>query len=187
MKRLLPVLMIVLLMIPVASSAFDGERKGFALGGGLGVAPVAQFTTEGNSGRSAGLALQFVLGYAWDNHNLTALEFNGAGYSNSQFNNSSLMSSSSFLTSQSFNGAAWYHYFGTEGKSLFTATGLGLYSFNRGPRYHSDRGAGYLIGGGFEFLPHFQIGLYFSGGRTFDAGHNFDHKHFSILLTGIKY
>jgi hypothetical protein len=187
MKCILPMLIALLVILPITSSAFDGERKGLAVGGGLGVAPVAQFSTKGNFGRSTGLALQFVVGYAWSSHNLLALEVNGAFYANDQFNSSSLLSEEDFLTSQGFEGAAWYHYFGTEGESLFTATGLGLYSFNRGRHYHSDRGAGYLIGGGFEFLPHFQIGLYFSGGRTFDAGHNFGHKHFSILISGVKF
>ncbi len=187
MKHILPTLLIVLLIAPAVSSAQDGGRKGGVGGGGLGVAPVARWSDGYFHEDVAALAVHLLGGYAWNDNDMIVLEMNGTAFASKEYNSEWLFGSDDLLTSQSFEGAAWYHYYGRPGRAFFSATGLGLFAFDRGRNYHSDHGAGYLLGGGYEFLRHFQFGLYLSGGRTFDAGRNFTHTNFSLLLTGIMY
>lgn len=186
MKRFLEALCVVLAMLPVTSSAFDGNRKGFVLGGGLGVSAIARWSCGVDGEHKVGFGYHFLAGYGWDQNDLLVYEANGALY-HSLYNSDSLIGSGSLLTSQGFQGAVWCHYYGPAGRSPFTAVGLGFYSFYRGEDYHSDPGAGYLIGGGYEFTPHVQAELYFSGGRTFDAGRSFGHNHLNVLVSGIAF
>ena len=46
MKKVLATVLILSLVLAVSASAFDGARKGFVLGGGLGFAPMAKFEAE---------------------------------------------------------------------------------------------------------------------------------------------
>jgi len=186
-KRFLTALSVALAMLPAASSAFDGNRKGLVLGGGVGVSPVARWSTEGIGESMVGLGMHIVAGYAWDEHNVIVYEGNLTFFSSDYYNSTSLFGSSSLLSAQGIDAASWYHYAGPAGRSFFTVVGLGLCVFDRGEAYHSDSGGGYLLGGGYEFARHFQVGLYFSGGRTFDAGHDFAHRHLSLLVSGFVF
>jgi hypothetical protein len=187
MKHVWPVFMMVLMIIPVASQAFDGERKGVVIGGGLGVAPVARWSNGYDNERAVALAMHIIAGYAWNSDNMLVYEINCSLFASEQYNSDWLWGSGDLVTTQGFEGASWYHHFGRPGRSFFTAAGLGLFIFDRGRNYHSDPGAGYLLGSGFEFLCHFQLGAYLSGGRTFDAGRSFAHMNFSLLLSGVVY
>ncbi len=46
MKRLICLVLILAVILPASSSAFDGNRKGFVLGGGLGFTPVMRISAE---------------------------------------------------------------------------------------------------------------------------------------------
>ncbi len=186
MKRALPVLLIVVVMMLLTSSASGGLRKGI-VGGGLGVAPVARWSDGYFHERVSALALHLMGGYAWNENNMLVLEMNGTAFASKEYNSEWLWGSDDLLTSQFFEGAAWYHYFGPAGNSLFTVAGLGLFVFDRGRHYHNDPGGGYLIGGGYEFFRHFQIGLYLSGGRTFDAGQSFGHNNLNLLASAVAF
>ncbi len=106
-KHLIATFIIVLL----ASSAwsFDGNRKGFVLGGGLGFAPTAKWEIDGASifSESApGLGINLLIGYAWNENNMIVYEGNAVGYK-PKITNTDLL--------QGFYGASWYHYFGSNG------------------------------------------------------------------------
>jgi len=166
------------------SAEKSGDRTGFILGGGLGFSPVSSWSREGYyyfgqfvpsvDETGAGVALHLMIGYAWDDFNMIVYEGNVTGWSS--FN----------VTSQGFNGAAWYRYYGTPGHSAFTTAGIGFYVFGDDFDFN-DPGIGLLLGGGYEFARHWQFGGYLSFGRTFYGGLNYDHYHLSVLFTRVVY
>ncbi len=188
MKYVLITATITLFCIAATASAFDGKRKGFVLGGGLGFAPNASWSvdvpffgygTVSADEDKAGVGLNFIIGYAWDEFNMIVYEGNVAGYN------------SDFLgdrpVSQGFNGASWYHYFGPQGKSFFIAAGIGFYVFDVEDFEQNDPGGAFLVGGGYEFVRHVQVALYLSGGKTSDAGVDFGHNHINILVSAVAF
>lgn len=186
--KLARVLTLVMLVVLIASSvsAFDGMRKGFVLGGGLGFSPYTTWSfSEELFGfnvnfdeSNVGIGLNLVIGYAWDEYNMLVYEGNVTGA------NSDLLDET---ISQGFNGASWYHYFGPQGKSFFTVVGLGFYVNKVGDYDADDPGGGYLFGGGYEFARHVQAAVYFSGGQTKSDGVTIGHNHFSILIGAVAF
>lgn len=189
MRNLLSLVVMVAVVVACTSGAqaFDGQRKGFVLGGGLGIAPVASW----DSGfplfeeSKAGLGLNILIGYAWDEQNMIVYEGNGVGYK-SDFGDANI--------TQMFNGAVWYHYFGPKGKSFFTSAGLGVYQFvfefqsgSFSASGSNDVGGAILLGAGYEFSPHYQVAAYVSSGKTSEPGFDYDHTHVSILFSAVAF
>ena len=177
-------ILVCLFLIVVMSStafAFDGDRKGFVLGGGLGFAPQAQwkFDLMDFEEDGSGLGLHIIIGGAFDERNMLVYEGNVVAYTSDLLDET---------ISQGFNGAAWYHYYGKTGRSFFTTLGLGFYVFDPGGDFESnDPGFGMLLGGGYEFAKHWQVGVYYAFGSTSDAGYDFSHQHFNLLISGVAF
>jgi hypothetical protein len=177
---------LLLVLLATGARAFDGQRKGFVLGGGAGFAPIASWkvdipifdTTVPVDEQKPGFGLQFLIGGAFDEHNMLVYEANFVGYQSDIAN---------WSVAQGFSGAAWYHYFGPTGRSFFTTLGLGIYYFKVEDFDANDPGGALLFGGGYEFAPHWQFGLSVAAGRTSDAGVDFDHVHFGLLVSGIAF
>jgi hypothetical protein len=192
MTHCLSLSLLVLAMWPGRSPILDGNRQGLVLGLGLGVSPVATWSSATDREHKTGFGYHAVAGWGWDRSNLLVYEDNGTLYHGKR-NADSLIGSGALLTGQGFRGAVWYHYYGPTGRSPFTAAGLGAYTFDPGDAYHRDSGAGYLIGAGYEFIAHLQAGLYFSGGRTFQHARMFeparslDHDHLSVLVSALAF
>jgi len=176
----------LVVLIAAPASAFDGYRKGFVLGGGLGIAPNASWSWDyegGEDDNGAGVGLNLLIGYSWDEHNMIVYEGNVVAYSTLE----------DLTASQGFNGISWYHYFGPAGRSFFTAVGIGAYVFqlteDKGDRESAstDPGPGVLIGGGYEFARHVQVGAYLSFGRTSEFGIDWEHTHASILVSAVAF
>lgn len=180
--------------LPGSAEAFDGKRKGFVLGGGLGLAPVVRWegpvyeldpngpglqkVTVDES--KVGAGAQIIIGYAWDEANMIVVEGNaGAMESDILFGRPTL--------SQGFGGVSWYHYFGEMGRTLFTVVGLGSYAFQVEDADAADSEFGALVGGGYEFSPHWQVGGYLSFGGTSDAVGDNDHVTFSVLIGAVAF
>lgn len=178
--------------------AFDGSRKGFIVTGGLGLAPY------GNS--SLGISTIFLpqdignptievdriapavslsFGYAWNANNAIFLESNLIIYKSDPTYDRTIL--------QGFLGPAWYYYPGRAGKTLFTSVGVGLYVFEIDGFAGVNPGYGFLLGLGYEFLPHLQVAGYFSYGRASEFSvisnvrETFEHKHFSVLLKALAF
>ncbi len=173
---------IVLVFCATSVNAFDGNRKGFVLGGGLGFSPYihtsvsAGFTSiEGNEDK-AGVAIKLYIGYAWDEHNMLVYEGNYAAYED---NDNTLM--------QGINCAAWYHYFGEKGKTLYTTLGLGLYTADSELSDPTDPGAGYLVGIGYEFSPHWQVDVQLSGGKSESSPFEYGHNNLTVMISGVAF
>lgn len=193
MKKLLVGFCSLTILVAMVSTveAFDGTRKGFVLGGGLGISPTATIKTDPVSTpfgtfkideSNSGFGLNFIIGYAWDEHNMIVYEGNVVGYT-----------LGSGITKvdvyQGFNGASWYHYFGPVGKSGFINAGLGAYVFNVDDA-DADMGGAIQIGGGYEFARHWQFSGTLGFGKTGDpdiSGLDYKHMHFSILIGGVAF
>ncbi|MFH2048728.1 MAG: hypothetical protein ABIJ12_04705 [bacterium] len=186
------ILLTVLLFILTSTSySFDGQRKGFVLGGGLGICAVSHWSVnvdfydldvaDANEER-VGLGLHILIGGSFDEHNMLIYESNVSGF-NSELLNESI--------GQGFSGAAWYHYFSSAGNSAFTALGLGFYQFKVGDYDATNPGGALLLGAGYEFSRHWQIGAYLTFGKTtesaFGLNADFEHANLSILISGIAY
>jgi hypothetical protein len=186
-KKTTIVAMLMAISLVSTAAGFDGHRKGFVLGGGLGFAPVATWSVEesfightvfSEDETRAGVGINLLIGYAWDEQNMLVYEGNAVGYSSENYDQT---------VAQGFDGGAWYHYFGRPGKSAFTAGGLGLYGFNMEESDNHNSGFGMLLGGGYEFARHWQVGGYLSFGRTSVQGLDYKHSHLSVLVTGILF
>jgi hypothetical protein len=191
-RQIIIVLIIFLFVCAVPAYGFDGQRKGFVLGGGLGVAAVAHWSVDvdyfdigiGKADEDrAGIGVQLVIGGAFDEHNMLVYEGNVAGFTSGLLFDESI--------GQGFSGASWYHYFGSTGRSAFTALGLGLYYFQVSDFEPTNPGGAVLLGGGYEFSPHWQVGAYVTFGKTTESGFglnaDFEHANLSILFSGIAF
>ncbi len=185
MKRSVLITLVAVMLMSGSVGAFDGMRKGFVLGGGLGLNLSADYeVSEGIysiSEDGSGMGLNLVIGYAWDEQNMIVYEGNVGGWKSDLVNKD---------IAQGFNGASWYHYFGPVGQSFFTVAGLGFYVFNPEDFENNDPAGGLILGGGYEFARHIQVGAYFSSGKTKDPGSSkieFDHTHFNILVSAVAF
>jgi hypothetical protein len=182
----------LLLLSPVAAvQAFDGDRQGFALGFGAGVSPLARLR-----GTDAGAELtenaigwggSFAVGWGFTANDLIMFGNNLAGFSSSLYGDSSL---------QTFTGISWQHYFGPPGRAFYLTAGYGTYAYdwhgsrhyicwgddcNPPPRLPRGGTIGALIGGGYEFARHLQVGAYVA--RSFPENDaDFSFVHANILL-----
>jgi hypothetical protein len=188
--KLLVTGLVLSLVVTSSAMAFDGRRKGFVLGGGLGLAPIA--TWEGDLGNISdfedtgiGGGLQILIGYAWDEFNMIVYEGNGVAYESEVF-------IVDFTAYQGFTGASWYHYFGPSGRTFFTVVGIGFYFFegefeHTNVTFENDPGGGVLFGGGYEFARHWQVAGFVSAGRTSEPGIDYDHTHVNVLVSGVAF
>jgi len=175
MKKVLLISLVLVLFIAGTSSAFNGQRRGFVLGGGAGLAPSCKFEHGSFDENKAGVGFQFIIGGAFDEKNMLVYEGNVVGFNSDAFDEG---------ISQGFNGASWYHYFGRTGRSAFSTVGIGFEVMNVEDEY-ADPGFGMLLGGGYEFARHWQVGVYIGFGSTTNP--DFDHSHISVLVSGIAF
>ncbi len=187
MKKTAIISVFLTILLVSTATGFDGHRKGFIVGGGLGFAPVVKWEMEepsvdgfpyGLDETRAGVGVNFLIGYAWDEKNMLVYEGNAVGFTTATSDKSA---------AQGFSGAAWYHYFGQAGKTVFTAVGLGLYGFDAEYDDPHDGGFGMLLGGGYEFARHWQVGGYLSFGSTTAHDRDFNHSSLSVLVSGVLF
>lgn len=189
MKRIISALLLLVVAWPVAEArAFDGERRGFVMGGGVMVAPYLGAKTDQDNfpeNDDAGAGLQIMLGYAWSERNMIVFE-RSVAVSNSSFRG---VEYSAF---HGFTGISWYHYFGRAGQTPFATAGAGFFTYgfedydSDFDGWHDDGGA-IQLGGGYEFSRHWQVGVYAVGGRTEYMDADFDHVLVATMLTGVLF
>ena len=202
-KRLTTIGIIAVIALTCSNAwGFDGLRKGFVLGGGLGFSPSSKWSgplitaIDNNTNAvfievieesKAGIAVNLLVGYAWDEQNMLVYEFNASAYQSDIFIGDRVIS-------QGFSGAAWYHYFGSMGSTLFSVLGIGIFTFELQDADSNDPGIGGMVGGGYEFSNHWQVGAYVSAGKTSDALKNFfvgiddwSHVQVNVLVNAIAF
>lgn len=127
-------------------SAFDGQRKGFILGGGIGGGYLSYHEPFGFSLDKAAIATNFKIGYAPSN----TLEIY---YTNN-------MSWFGYYSDSFTIGAscvAITKYLKPEGKGLFVCGGIGIASIFNLDENHSESGFGAFGGLGYDFAKHWYI------------------------------
>ena len=186
MKKLTLMTLVAVMLLSAGAMAFDGNRKGFVLGGGIGFAPTIKVEVEDDGDwNNAGVSAHIVIGYAWDEKNMLVYESNGAAFEETMFGED-------VMFSQSIGAASWYHYFGESGKTFYTVVGLGLMVGDTDETDATDPGAGILLGGGYEFSRHWQVGLYLASGKSsvgdaFWGDTDLTHTTLSLLVSGIAF
>jgi len=183
----------VFLLMMGSASAFDHNRRGFALGFGIGFSPSASWKTDPyylpeNTGHS-GFAAHALIGGGINEHNILVSEWNMVRYSNP----TELVPAKSVSILQWHWAISWYHYYGQTGKSLYSVLGIGPYFLTPAWNELTEFGGAIMLGAGYEFTRHLQIGVYYSIGRVANVGLNgpgpnvYGCDHLSVLLTVIGY
>lgn len=180
------VLVLILALCATSAFGFDGARKGFVLGGGLGFG-YASVSVDNEpqyeSLTNAGVAGNFLIGYAWDEQNMVVFLRDAVVYSEQTIFGGSL------TLVQGFSGVGYYHYFGLPGKSFYLTGGLGLQDWTplESGYTANDYGFGILGGGGYEFTPHVQVYGSFSYGKTSDIIFDYTHFQFQIGISAVAF
>jgi hypothetical protein len=190
-KVSLPVALFALLVSSSSVVAFDSSRKGFVIGAGFGHAVNSHW---GNSDtpldeNKGGVGFSFLVGYAWDSKNMLVIETNATGYvSDVEWGEVRFSGFTEQNIIQGFAGVSWYHYYTVSGVSeFFTSSGVGIYSFNVQAVDANKPGFGALVGLGYAYRRHFQIGVYFGAGRTSSDKTGFRHSHINILASAVAF
>ncbi len=182
MRRIYLSSLIILLLLAASSKAFDGKRKGFILGGGLGVGPYARVSVNGADGNwdHTGLGFNLLIGYAWDERNMLVYLRDIVLYLRDIETG---LGASTDLQALGFLGVGYFHYFGPVGRSAYFCVGLGHQDgFSEFAEHtYSHSGLGFLVGGGYEFARHIQAHASASFGRT--EGPDDDYNHMQIVVT----
>lgn len=186
----------LILMLPAFSSAavFNGNRHGFVAGIGIGFAPHISWksTSDGLpyvTGES-GFAAHWVLGYCFGQKDMVVYEGNHTWYTSSDVYRGANRQVSLL---QALWGVSWYHYYGRAGRSVFTTLGAGIYLNSEAWSVASRGGTALMLGGGYEFARHFQVGLYYTFGEEMEFnifGSSRDVRkahHLSLLVTAMGY
>ena len=181
------VLTIVLLFVLMAGcvSAFDGTRKGFVMGGGLGFGPIAKVSGDGveSDYDKSGVAASLLIGYAWDEQNMIVFLREAIMYPE-RFDFGLLSKKMTMM--QGFTGIGYYHYFGPVGKSFYLVGGIGLQDWRSFDSDYESNGYGgaILLGGGYEFVRHVQIHGSLTFGKTSDPYFeiDYDNKHTQLIF-----
>jgi len=183
---------VLTLILATSSFGFDGNRKGFVLGGGLGIAPASGWSGKGTFGAAlevidtseyrTGVGFNFLIGHGWDEKNLIVFEINMSIWT------SDLLLSRPNIV-QGTVSAVWYHYFGLPGRSFFTAAGLGSYRVIRTVSQNLDQsiGGGYILGGGYEFARHWQLAGYFGLGASSEKYGPWTYTDLKVLVSAVAF
>lgn len=167
-------IILAILLIATTIQAFDGMRKGFVLGGGIGFVPVSHFSGSlpHTSQSQPALGFRLLVAIGLDERNMIGVSADGDHYSVAEARNL-------YITGL-FIGVTWVHYLKTNQMSPFFSLGAGRFGHavyidrNAYPPYNdvisywnSDgSGMGIDIGAGILLQRYFQLGANVIVART---------------------
>jgi len=193
MRRWIPILVIAALVATTSSpaSAFDGKRKGFILGGGLGLGYV-NFTQsingmEGESEGKTALVTNFKIGGGFS-------EQFWLYYSNQNawFSLTNVLDNDVTIAS-GVGGIGFTWFTSPEPKGLFLTGTIGLGSWDAPFEDGSSMwtGFGLMAGVGYEFAAHWAVDLSLMWGtpETTESSFTFKSEFFGVMatVTGMAY
>lgn len=143
----------------VPSAAFDGQRKGFVLGGGLGGGAAhlkqtfsdGQDALEGERDAYGSLVTDFRIGGAFNNQWMLYYD-NQIWWFNTE---NALGNSETFIFGIGLVGLSYY--FKTESPSLYAVATIGIAQFGTSDNYSDSNSFGISGGLGYEFARHWSI------------------------------
>jgi hypothetical protein len=167
--------LLLIVGLPSVVGAFDGNRKGFVMGFGLGVTPVAHWTIK-NTGvdeTKQGGAMDFLAGYAWNNRNMLVYEACGSVFKTAHLSDPYVL--------QMLFALRWYHYWGAEKARFFTIVGAGKMDLSTEYTDIDGSGFGYCAGVGYELFKQVQISFNYQGGHTSNE-HDIKANHHQLYF-----
>jgi len=171
-------IILILFVIPYSVFPFDGQRKGFNAGFGMGISPYATFDRERSvDGENIGLALKLMIGYGFDENNILAYEINTIDANSDELKMTSI--------GKGLFSVSLYHYFnGIPLGRLFGNAGAGMMDFESKYTNIGGTGLGFKMGIGLEFWRHWQFESYLIWGSTkSNDDRTTDHTILSLLLS----
>ena len=179
-RKLFFLILFALMALDMPANAFDGKRKGFVIGMGVGVAPMLKWSRSGDdaSETKSAFILSWPVGYCWDQRNIIAYSVSISSF------NSELLGRVG--TMQGIWSLRWYHCFGEPGRSVIASLGPGRMLFNASNGLHAS-GFGFTAGVGYEFVRHFQFELSYAAGRTSRDREDFNHQILTLQVVGTLY
>jgi len=159
------------------ASVFDGQRRGFVIGAGLGLT-VAASEPYHSLESTGGFSAHFLLGHGWDESNLAAFELNLALYDQFPSRNDDVEP----FGLQGFMGLMWQHYVSRTSPSLLVIVGPGWHFVKE-----NNSGFGVRLGLGAEPIRHFQLTVNTVISRATGYRRPYTSSYVSILLTAIGY
>lgn len=173
-----------LCLIAQSSLSFDGKRKGFNLGLGIGYSPVSRISESEFriSSEDGSMVISFVAGYATGRE---LFVYEGQYFEVEHGLDAPRCCESVDVYEDSWR---WYHYFGDEGNTIFSCAGAALTKIEGGYReYFKCRGLGIVVGGGLEFTRQIQIGLYIFTGYATGDGYRYGIRSLQLVTHIIAY
>ena len=117
-------IILIVILIATTCNAFDGKRKGFVLGGGIGFSPVSHLS--GSSPRASktqsALAFDGLIGKGLAERNVIGIYIDGSYYAVTDIGG--------LYVTGLFMGPGWRHYSSSKSSSPFIQVAIGWYSFN---------------------------------------------------------
>ena len=173
MKKVLLVL-VLSLFLGSAGWGFDGQRKGFVVGGGLGFGTTSYKekiaspfgSSETDWSNEFGFMTEFKVGYAPTNQLEIFYSDKGSWFD--------------YFGSIALNGmgtASVNYYLKPEGPTFYMGGGLGFSTFTLPFENNSkvDLGFGFYVGSGYEFTRHFAVQLDFMYGMPKEKSGGFEY------------
>ena len=163
------------------AGAFDGHRRGFTIGFGLGWGAVTHFSVVGKD-------------FGETSNSLTAVL--PIGYGLSDVDIIAFLPAPSFFKSEKLYGARsmqglwsirWYHFLKPTGRSPFLSVGAGRVLFSSRYRDLSAYGPGVGASVGYELFRHVTLDLEYFHGWTSEGDDKFSHDNLSFVLTAWAY
>jgi hypothetical protein len=203
MKKLV-LIVVLLLLTSTIVSAFDGNRKGFILGFGIGpgytsYTETLEFGNSSASGDESGMSIDtdFKIGYApsellqiywmskvaWFSQEVVVTDIFG-----------NILAQEDFMVSSGIGGIGVSYYFQPLTPSPYILGGLGIsiwdYPFEEGTS--AMTGFGMTFGGGYEFSRHWSVeGVLTYGQSKDDIGFGITHKYdvlsIKFTINGLLY
>ena len=152
MKKILISSILAGLVVTTSLEAFDEQREGFIVSLGAGVSSINTEIDVGNMGAdetSFGLATSFKIGYGFTNQFLLyyVSDVSWYGYDNDPNDD----------TYTSGHGGIGASYYIEENSPYYVMGAIGIGSFTNFSESEGETGSAFIIGGGYEVSPHFQI------------------------------
>jgi len=198
---------ILLLSLAHQASAgiFDHSRRGFCLGAGVGLAPLAGYTTDyycfytEEQGTftvtKPAFSVDFFFGYGLNRRDILTVRFQISDPAEDD-PPCTRPADAWYIVDykeplpriyQIYSGPVWYHFFRDDDNAVFSEIGLGAASHDEPGK--ADPGWGFLFGGGFETGPGWLISLEFSRGISHgkDTGQKFTLNSLNLMFTRYWY
>jgi len=184
--RLALIAMAGVLLLAASVSAFDGDRKGFILGGGAGLGAVS---SEGDDTKLAFMT-DFVIGYA-PTPQLAIHYTNKVAWYSTEWITGSIWDwqTESITTVAGVSAAAVTYWFQPVAPSPFITGGIGI-GIQAAPfesNADSYTGLGLVGGAGYEFSRHWSVAAEIVYAKPEERGFSWDVWAFRLMVTGLAY